>query len=155
VYADAQRLRADALALARAGSELSGQAGALLASAGSTRWQSSAADAMRRRLAGEAGMLHEVAAGFADAGSALSRHAAAVEALQSQIRAVEQRAHALVQSALHLCAVGSSALASALPGGEDLLRRLRTVLSRLPPPGHPDWLEVPDQLRRLGIPGAR
>jgi len=148
MYGDAERLRTEARALTQSASELNDLAQRLMATAVTARWQSSAADAMRQRMRREAALLRAVAAELAGAGSSLSRHAAAVEAMQARIRAIERTAHALLQAALR---VASSVLAAATQAGDDLAVRLRALMSRLPPPGHLDWLGVPDQLRGLGL----
>jgi hypothetical protein len=150
-YADPARLRADAVVLARTGQQLSDQAERFVRSAAETAWQSSAADAMRRHVREEAVLLGSLAGEFAAASSALIRHAVAVEAMQERIASIEHIVHTLASVAL-----GSalSVVAAALHGAGQVADRLRSLLADLPASGDPAWLEVPDLLRRLGIPCA-
>lgn len=150
MYGDPQRLRADAQVLGRAGTDLGVQATALVDHARTTTWQSCAADAMRRRMGEDAALLDAVAAEVADAATAMDRHAVAVAAEQARIAAVERSVRALALHALH----AATTAAAVLPGGDDLVRRLQSLIARFPARGALEWLELPGQLSGLGATGG-
>lgn len=134
MYGDTDALRALARQLRERADALRGEADGLAGRTSMVSWQGLAAEALRGRVAHQAGALREAATAHERAASAVEAHAGTVEERQELIARIERRVQALLADARdRLAAVGS-----VLPDPLDL----RVLRLQVPPPGHLDWLRV-------------
>jgi hypothetical protein len=139
MYGDTQVIRYLARTIRHQGEEVRREADRLLAAADSVGWQGLAADAMRSQARSRTSALRHTARLHEAAADALERHAAEVDRVKAQIRAIEQAVTAMVAAARdRLSGVIGAGLALIAPDPVDQL------LDRFvpPPSGSMDWLRV-------------
>ena len=149
MYGDTAVIRRLATQMAEQGTEIRSDADALVKSSQLVVWEGRAAQAMRERMAERAVALRTTADEHDDAAQALRHHADEVDRLKDLIRAIANRVMGLIEGA-------KSRLEDLANAAIDLIKKVTPdpideMLSSFqpPPPGHKDWLDVPDQ-----IPGA-
>ena len=160
-YGDPDELDRTAQRLREHAQQVRERAAALRARCWAVEWVSTAADAFRARIGQDAEALCRAADELDGAAQALAAHAQTIRERLAQIRRIQQAATAwFAEQARRLeDLAGDAARALTDPGGT--LRRL--VLDppwvdwpwtpeRLPEPGHKDWLDVGEFLRRQGVP---
>ena len=150
MYGDTGVIRRLAQQMSEQGREIRRDADQLVSASELVVWEGRAAQAMRERMAERAVALRATADEHDDAADALRHHADEVDRLEDLIREIAHRVQGLIESA-------RSRLASLADQAIDLVKKVvpdpvDEMLAgfRSPPPGHKDWLDVPDQLPGVG-----
>ena len=151
MYGEPRKIREVAERLERRADGLRAEADALHTASEEIAWVSVAADRMRRHARDRRDELVQVAREYDEAAREVREHAAEVQRLLDLIAAIERQVRAIVSEAIDRVkdAVGAvvDGIRDALsPGDEDK----RLAETELPPPGHKEWLDIPDQ-----VPGVR
>lgn len=146
MYGEPCRIRAIAERLESRAAQLREEAEALVAASEGVPWVSLAADRMREQSQRRREELRDVARGYDEAAERVRAHAAEVQRLLDLIAAIEAQARSLVAAAADRV---QGALADVAAGLQDALtpgERADRWLAELavPPPGHRDWLQMPD-----------
>jgi methyl-accepting chemotaxis protein len=114
-------------------------------------WVSLAADRMRERAVEMADKLRSTAGDYDEAAERLDAHAREVQRLLDLIEEIENRVTNMISAAKDRIASTAKAIAEGVKdlvsGADDAFDKLLSSFDQ-PPPGHKDWLDVPD---RLGI----
>jgi hypothetical protein len=139
-------MRRDADDIAVQAEDLRREADRVAHAAETVAWHSVAADAMRAQMRERAGEIRGAATRFDDAAAALRAHAAEVEERLELIAAIENKVRGLVAGAWDRAGDIAGKVVDALTPDELFDEELRRFDP--PPPGHKDWLSVPN---RLGI----
>lgn len=147
MYGDPTHLRSLARRLQECATQVRSFADEVVARAAATRWQSTAADAMRRRVAEEAAAIRHAAALLEQAAEAVRHHADVVELRVQEIARIERAAMHLLGS---LVAQARAMLTSTAEPADG---RPTTALRGVPWPaaGSREWLSVPGELARRGL----
>ena len=152
MYGEPRKIREVAERLERRADQLRAEADELHTASETTGWVSVAADRMREAARERRDELVRVAREYDEAALRVREHAAEVQRLLDLIGAIERQVRALVSEAVDRVKDAAGAVVDgikdALSPGDERDRRL--AATPLPPPGHRDWLELPDQL-----PGVR
>ncbi|MGN0065840.1 MAG: hypothetical protein ACI379_16515 [Nocardioides sp.] len=149
MYGDTAVIRGLATQMDDQAKEIRSEADGLVRSSEQVLWEGRAAEAMRQRMKERAVSLRETATEHEDAAQALRSHADNVDRLKALIDSIARKVQGLIEGAKsRLASLAQTAvdkLTDVLPDPfDDFLARFTP-----PPPGHKDWLDVPDQ-----IPGA-
>ena len=151
MYGEPKKIREVAERLEARADTLRSQASEIHARSEESPWVSVAADRMREMARERRDELHAVARDYDDAAQRVREHAAEVERILDLIAAIEKKAKAIISAAFDRISGAVSdvlgGIKDALPGDEDDRRIAETST---PPPGHKDWLDIPDI-----IPGIR
>ncbi|HEX6149541.1 hypothetical protein [Nocardioides sp.] len=152
MYGEPRKIRQVAERLERRAGGLRSEAEALHAASEEIAWVSVAADRMREHARTRRDELVQVAREYDEAAEKVREHAAEVQRLLDLIATVERQVRAIVSEAIDRAkdAVGSvvDGIKDALSPGDEEAKRLAET--PMPPSGHKDWLDLPDQ-----IPGVR
>lgn len=146
MYGDTVVLRGLAQRMEDQAREIRREAEDLVRCSNEVLWSGRAAEAMRQRMRERAGALRATAAEHEDAGAALRAHADRVDAVKARIDSIARRVQWMVEDATSRMATLVRDRGAA--GRDLLLEQVDEILLgfRPPPPGHRDWLEVPDRL---------
>ncbi|MCD6639758.1 MAG: hypothetical protein LT071_07585 [Nocardioides sp.] len=148
MYGEPSRIREIATRLEQRAEALRVQATELLSRSDSVEWRSVAADRMRAAARDRHDELVRVAGDYEEAARRVREHADRVEELLDLIASIERQARAIIASALDRVRDAAKAVLDGIkdaldPGDED---DRRIAATETPPPGHKDWLDVPDLL---------
>ena len=153
MYGDPSHIRQIAVRLERRADDLRAEAEALQAASERVAWVSVAADSMRARAGEQRDRLRAVAVDYDEAADRVRRHAAEVQRLLDLIASIERQATSIVDAAADRVRGTLADLAhgvkDVLTPGDEEDRRL--VAIALPPPGHLDWLDVPDLIPEVRL----
>jgi len=152
MYGEPRRIREVAERLERRAEELRVEADRLHATSESCPWVSAAAERMRAHARERRDEVRAVAREYDEAAAQVRAHAAEVQRLLDLLAAIERQVRAIVSAAVSRLeeAVGAvvDGIKDALSPGDEQDRRI--VETPLPPPGHRDWLDMPE-----AVPGVR
>lgn len=152
MYGEPRRIREVAERLERRADELRAEADGLHTASETIAWVSVAADRMRAHARERRDELVQVAREYDEAALRVREHAAEVQRLLDLIGAIERQVRAIVSEAVDRVkdAVGAvvDGIKDALSPGDEQDKRL--AATPMPPPGHKDWLDMPDT-----VPGVR
>ena len=152
MYGEPRKIREVAERLERRADALRAEADALHTASEEIAWVSVAADRMRGHARDRRDELVQVAREYDEAARKVREHAAEVQRLIDLIAAIERQVRAIVSEAIDRVkdAVGAvvDGIRDALSPGDEEDKRLAET--ELPPPGHKEWLDMPDQ-----VPGVR
>ncbi len=153
MYGEPRKIREVAERLERRAEELRTEADALHVASEEVSWVSVAADRMRAHARERRDELLQVAREYDEAARAVRAHASEVQRLLDLISAIERQVRAIVGEAIDRVknAVGKvlHGIEDALTPGDEADKRLAET--PLPPPGHKDWLDMPDRVRGLTL----
>ena len=148
VYGEPRKIRDVAERLAARAETLRAQARELHAHSETVAWVSVAADRMRQRARDRRDELRAVADAYDEAAERVRAHADRVQHLLDLIATIETQAHAIIAGAVDrvddAVAAVLSGLKAALSSGDEADRAIAQTPT--PPPGHRDWLAMPDRL---------
>jgi chemotaxis regulatin CheY-phosphate phosphatase CheZ len=149
MYGEPRKIREVAERLERRADQLRAEADELHTASETIAWASVAADRMREHARERRDELVRVAREYDEAALSVREHAAEVQRLLDLIGAIERQVRAIVGEAIK-DAVGAvvDGIKDALSPGDEQDKRL--AATPMPPAGHKDWLEMPDQ-----VPGVR
>lgn len=146
MYGEPRRIREVAERLERRATQLRTEAHEFHHACDTSAWVSVAGDRMRAQAGMRRDELTQVARGYDEAAEKVRVHAREVQRLLDLIATIERQVHAIIHEALGRVrdAVSSVAhgLKDALTPGDEEDRRLAETPT--PPPGHRDWLAMPD-----------
>ena len=152
MYGEPSKIREVAERLERRADQLRSEADELHTASQEIGWVSVAADRMREQAAQRRDDLRQVAREYDEAAQKVRDHAAEVQRLLDLIATIERQARAIIAGAIDRVkdAVGDvvGGIKDALTPGDEADKRLSETPT--PPPGHKDWLDMPDV-----IPGIR
>ena len=152
MYGEPSKIREVADRLARRAEQLRAEADELHAASDGAAWSSRAADRMREQADLRRDELRAVAREYDAAAARVREHAAEVQRLLDLIASIERQARNLIGEAVDRVHDALSdvvhGIKDALTPGDEADRRLAEIPT--PPPGHRDWLDMPDL-----IPGIR
>lgn len=152
MYGEPSKIREVAERLERRADDLRSEADELHTASQEIGWTSVAADRMRERAGHRRDDLRAVAREYDQAAEEVRQHAAEVQRLLDLIANIERQARALISGALDRIGDAVSdvigGIKDALSPGDEADKRLAETPT--PPPGHKDWLHMPDL-----IPGIR
>ncbi|MFC4783157.1 hypothetical protein ACT8ZV_01685 [Nocardioides sp. MAHUQ-72] len=152
MYGEPSRIREVAARLERRADQLRTEADELHEASQEVGWTSVAADRMREQARLRRDELRGVAREYDEAAQKVREHAAEVQRLLDLIASIERQVRSIISGALDRLQGALSDLAhgikDALTPGEESDRRLANLDT--PPPGHRDWLDMPDV-----VPGIR
>jgi methyl-accepting chemotaxis protein len=148
MYGEPRKIREVAERLERRADKLRAEADGLHAASDTITWVSVAADRMREHARERRDELVQVSREYDEAALRVREHAAEVQRLLDLIGAIERQVRAIVSAAIDRVkdAVGAvlDGIKDALSPGDEEDRRI--AATPLPPPGHRDWLAMPDQV---------
>ncbi len=148
MYGEPRKIREVAERLAARAEELRAQARELHARSETVAWVSVAADRMRQRACDRRDELHAVADAYDEAAQRVRAHADRVQHLLDLIADIEKQVHAIIAGALERANAAVDAVVggikAALSSGDEADRAIAKTPT--PPPGHRDWLDMPDLL---------
>ena len=152
MYGEPHKIREVAERLERRAEQLRSEADELHAASETSPWVSVAGDRMRAHARERRDELLGVAREYDEAAEKIRDHAAEVQRLLDLIAAIERQVRAIIGEAVSRIKDAVSAIAGGIkdaltPGDEDDKRLAETPT---PPPGHQDWLDMPDV-----VPGVR
>lgn len=152
MYGEPAKIREVAQRLERRAEALRAEADALHSASEAVAWTSVAAQRMREQAAQRRDELVRVAREYDEAAEKVRAHAAEVQRLLDLIASIERQVRAIIAEALDRLKSAVSAVVNgikdALTPGDEEDRRLAETAT--PPPGHRDWLDMPDV-----VPGVR
>lgn len=152
MYGEPSRIREIAERLERRAEDIRARADELRARSDVVEWRSVAADRMRAAARERHDELVRVAGDYEEAARRVREHADRVQELLDLIASIERQARAIIDSALDRVRDAAQAVVDgikdALTPGDEHDRRI--AATETPPPGHKDWLDVPDL-----VPGIR
>lgn len=152
MYGEPSKIREVAERLERRADQLRTEADDLHTASQETGWVSVAADRMRAQATQRRDELRGVAREYDEAAQKVRDHAAEVQRLLDLIATIEHQARAIIAGAIDRVKDAVSdvigGIKDALTPGDEHDKRLAET--PLPPPGHKDWLDMPDV-----IPGIR
>ena len=152
MYGEPSKIREVAERLERRADQLRTEADELHTASQEIGWTSVAADRMREQAGQRRDDLRQVAREYDEAAAKVRHHAAEVQRLLDLIATIERQARAIIAGAIDRVkdAVGDviGGIKDALSPGDEADKRLADTAT--PPPGHKDWLDMPDV-----IPGIR
>lgn len=152
MYGEPRKIREVAERLERRAGQLRSEADELHTASETIAWVSVAADRMREHARERRDELVQVAREYDEAAHRVREHAAELQRLLDLIGAIERQVRAIVSEAIDRVtdAVGAvvDGITDALSPGDEQDEKL--AATPMPPPGHKDWLEMPDQ-----VPGVR
>jgi hypothetical protein len=152
MYGEPSKIREVADRLDRRAQQLRAEADELHAASEEVGWTSLAADRMRDQARQRRDELSGVAREYDEAAARVRAHAAEVQRLLDLIATIERQARAIISAALDRVQEAVSdvfhGIKDALTPGDESDRRVAETPT--PPPGHRDWLDMPDV-----IPGIR
>jgi len=152
MYGEPHKIREVAERLERRAEQLRSEADELHTASETSPWVSVAGDRMRAHARERRDELLGVAREYDEAAERIRDHAAEVQRLLDLIAAIERQVRAIIGEAVSRIKDAVSAIAGGIkdaltPGDEDDKRLAETPT---PPPGHKDWLDMPDV-----VPGVR
>ncbi len=152
MYGEPHKIREVAERLERRAGQLRSEADELHTASETSPWVSVAGDRMRAHARERRDELLGVAREYDEAAERIRDHAAEVQRLLDLIAAIERQVRAIIGEAVSRIKDAVSAIAGGIkdaltPGDEDDKRLAETST---PPPGHKDWLDMPDV-----VPGVR
>lgn len=152
MYGEPHKIREVAERLERRAEQLRSEADELHTASETSPWVSVAGDRMRDHARERRDELLGVARKYDEAAERIRDHAAEVQRLLDLIAAIERQVRAIIGEAVSRIKDAVSAIAGGIkdaltPGDEDDKRLAETST---PPPGHKDWLDMPDV-----VPGVR
>lgn len=152
MYGEPRRIREVAERLEQRARQLRSEADQLHTASQTSPWVSAAGDRMRAHARARRDELRGVARDYDEAAEKVRAHAAEVQRLLDLIAAIERQVRAIIGEALDRVKDAISSVAHGIkdaltPGDEDDRRLAETAT---PPPGHQDWLDMPDV-----VPGVR
>lgn len=152
MYGEPRKIREVAERLERRAEQLRAEADELHTASENSPWVSVAGDRMRAHARARRDELAGVAREYDEAAEKVRAHAAEVQRLLDLIATIERQVRAIISEALDRIQDAISSVASGIkdaltPGDEDDRRVAETPS---PPPGHKDWLDMPDC-----VPGVR
>lgn len=152
MYGEPRKIREVAERLERRAEQLRAEADELHTASETSPWVSVAGDRMREHARARRDELREVAREYDEAAEKVRAHAAEVQRLLDLIAAIERQVRAIIGEAISRVKDALSSVANGIkdaltPGDEDDRRLAETPT---PPPGHKDWLDMPDV-----VPGVR
>jgi hypothetical protein len=152
MYGEPSRIREVAARLESRAGQLRGEADVLHAASEEVGWVSLAADRMREQARQRRDELRGVARQYDDAAARVRAHAAEVQRLLDLIASIERQVRSIISGAVDRVQGALSDIAhgvkDALTPGDEDAERLAGLDT--PPPGHRDWLDMPDL-----VPGVR
>lgn len=152
MYGEPRRIREVAQRLERRAEQLRAEADHLHAASEHSPWVSVAGDRMREHARARRDELADVARTYDEAAGAVRVHASEVQRLLDLIADVERQVRVIIGEAVGRVRDAVSSVASgikdALTPGDEQDRRIAETPT--PPPGHRDWLDLPDL-----VPGVR
>ena len=148
MYGEPRKIREIADRLDHRAETLRARAAELHHRSETVQWRSAAADRMRQSAAERRDELVAVARDYEEAATQVRRHADRVQELLDLIASIEKQARAIISEAFDRA---KAAIDSVVSGIKDALsmgdEQARTIAQTpTPPPGHKDWLDVPDVL---------
>lgn len=152
MYGEPGRIREVAERLERRAEQLRATAEELHAATEATGWTSVAADRMREQARLRRDEIRVVARDYDEAAQQVRAHAAEVQRLLDLIATIERQVRAIIGEAVSRVRTALSEVAGGIrdaltPGDQDDRRLADTPT---PPPGHKEWLDMPDV-----VPGVR
>ena len=152
MYGEPHKIREVAERLERRAEQLRSEADELHTASETSPWVSVAGDRMRAQARERRDELLGVAREYDEAAEKVREHVAEVQRLLDLIAAIERQVRAIIGEAVSRIKDAVSAIAGGIkdaltPGDEDDKRLAETPT---PPPGHKDWLDMPDV-----VPGVR
>lgn len=152
MYGEPSKIREVAQRLERRADRLRSEADELHTASQDVAWVSVAADRMREQARQRRDDLRAVAREYDEAAQQVRDHAREVARLLDLIATIERQARSIISAAIDrlrgaVCDVIGGIKDALSPGDEDDRRLAETPT---PPPGHKDWLDMPDV-----IPGIR
>ena len=152
MYGEPRKIREVAERLERRAEQLRSEADELHTASETSPWVSVAGDRMRAHARERRDELVGVAREYDEAAEKVRAHAAEVQRLLDLIAAIERQVRAIISDAFDRVKDAVSSIAGGIkdalaPGDEDDKRLAETPT---PPPGHKDWLDMPDV-----VPGVR
>lgn len=152
MYGEPRKIREVAERLESRAAMLRAEADELHAASENSPWISVAGDRMREQARARRDELVAVAREYDEAAQRVREHAAEVQRLLDLIAAIERQVRAIIGEAIDRVADAVSSVVNgikdALTPGDEEDRRLAETPT--PPPGHKDWLDMPDV-----VPGVR
>lgn len=152
MYGEPGKIREVAERLERRADQLRTEADELHTASQEIGWTSVAADRMREQAGQRRDDLRAVARDYEEAAQKVREHAAEVQRLLDLIATIERQARAIIAGAIDRIGDAVSdvigGIKDALTPGDEADKRLAETPT--PPPGHKDWLDMPDV-----IPGIR
>lgn len=153
MYGEPRKIREVAERLERRAQQLRSEADQLHTASETSPWMSVAGDRMRAHARGRRDELLGVAREYDEAAERVRAHAAEVQRLLDLIATIERQVRAIIGEALGRINDALSSVASGIkdaltPGDEDDRRLAETPT---PPPGHKDWLDMPDVVRGVRL----
>lgn len=153
MYGEPRKIREVAERLERRAQQLRSEADQLHTASETSPWVSVAGDRMRAHARGRRDELLGVAREYDEAAERVRAHAAEVQRLLDLIATIERQVRAIIGEALGRINDALSSVASgikdALTPGDENDRRLAETPT--PPPGHKDWLDMPDVVRGVRL----
>ena len=152
MYGEPHKIREVAERLESRAEQLRAEADELHTASETSPWVSVAGDRMRAHARERRDELVGVAREYDEAAEKVRAHADEVQRLLDLIAAIERQVRAIIGEAVSRIKDAVSSIASGIkdaltPGDEDDRRLAETPT---PPPGHKDWLDMPDV-----VPGVR
>lgn len=152
MYGEPSKIREIAARLEQRADRLRAQADELHTASDEVPWVSVAADRMREQARQRRDELRGVAGEYDEAAATVRAHASEVQRLLDLIATIEHQVRSLIDRAVDRVRCALSDVAAGLEGvltpGDEADQRLARLST--PPPGHRDWLDMPDQ-----VPGVR
>lgn len=152
MYGEPSKIREVAERLEHRADQLRAEADELHTASEEVGWVSLAADRMREQASQRRDDLRQVAREYDEAAAKVRAHAAEVQRLLDLIATIERQVRSLISGAIDRVQGALSDIADGikdvLSPGDESDRRLADLDT--PPPGHRDWLDVPDV-----VPGIR
>ena len=152
MYGEPSRIRDVAERLERRAEQLRAEADELHAASEAVAWTSVAADRMRGHARARRDEIRAVAGEYDEAAQKVRAHAAEVQRLLDLIATIERQVRSIISDALSrvndaLAGIASGIKDALTPGDQEDRRIAQTPT---PPPGHKDWLDMPEV-----VPGVR
>jgi len=152
MYGEPRKIREVAERLESRAEQLRSEADELHTASQNSPWVSVAGDRMRAHARERRDELRGVAREYDEAAQKVRDHAVEVQRLLDLIAAIERQVRAIIGEAVSRLKDAVSAVVGGIkdaltPGDEDDRRLAETPT---PPPGHKDWLDMPD-----AVPGVR
>ncbi len=148
MYGEPRKIREVAERLTARAEELRAQARELHARSETVAWVSVAADRMKQRADDRRDELHAVADAYDEAAQRVREHADRVQHLLDLIASIEKQARAIIAGAIDRVDAAVDAVVggikAAFSSGDEADRAVAGTPT--PPPGHRDWLDMPDLL---------
>lgn len=152
MYGEPSKIREVAERLESRAEQLRAEADELHARSETIGWTSVAADRMREQARERRDEIRVVAQEYEEAAQRVREHAAEVQRLLDLIATIERQVRSIIGEALGRVHDAISQVAGGikdmLTPGDEADRRLAETPT--PPPGHKDWLDMPDV-----VPGVR